>query len=110
MTVEAGGRIDPQTREIAYSCGVATSQEALCWGNDAAGRLGNGTENDTNTPVAVVGGLRFVAVSPWFRHTCGLTRDGAAYCWGDNSTGALGNGTMVSSSAPTQVAPLPLTP
>jgi len=75
-----------------------------------SGRLGDGTAGDTSTPVPVVGGLRFVAVSPWFRHTCGLTPDGAAYCWGDNSTGALGNGTTVSSSAPTQVAPLPLTP
>ena len=108
--VEAGGRFDPQTQEIAYSCGVTTSQEALCWGNDVSGRLGDGTADDTSTPVPVVGGLRFVAVTPWFRHSCGLTPDGAAYCWGDNSTGALGNGTTVSSSAPTQVAPLPLTP
>ena len=109
-TVEAGGRIDPQTQEIAYSCGVTTSQQAFCWGNDVSGRLGDGTAGDTSTPVPVVGGLRFVTVSPWFRHTCGLTPDGAAYCWGDNSNGALGNGTMVSSSTPTQVAPLQITP
>jgi alpha-tubulin suppressor-like RCC1 family protein len=108
--VEAGGRFDPQTREVAYSCGVTTSQDAFCWGNDVSGRLGDGTAGDSNTPVPVLGGLRFVAVSPWFRHTCGLTPDGAAYCWGDNSNGALGNGTTVSTSTPTQVAPRQLTP
>jgi len=109
-TVEAGGRVDPQTREVAYSCGVTTNHQALCWGNDTNGRLGDGNGGDTSTPVPVVGGLSFFSVSPWFRHTCGVTPDGAAYCWGDNSSGALGNGTTASSSSPTRVAPMELTP
>jgi hypothetical protein len=46
--------------------------------------LGDGTETNSTTPVAVTGGLAFTRLSLGEYHTCGVTAAGAAYCWGQN--------------------------
>jgi len=38
-----------------HTCGVTTDHQAFCWGDNAAGQLGDGTLTDRLTPVAVVG-------------------------------------------------------
>ena len=55
--------------------------------------VGNGTNIDSNMPVAVSGGLMFASVSAGSSHSCGVTIFGATYCWGNNGAGQLGNGT-----------------
>jgi alpha-tubulin suppressor-like RCC1 family protein len=77
----------------AHSCGVTTGGLAYCWGLQAFGELGDGTQSTTHdAPVAVVGGLRFSQIRAAVTHTCGLTTDGLAYCWGQNDLGQLGDG------------------
>jgi alpha-tubulin suppressor-like RCC1 family protein len=89
---------------LFHSCGVTTDNRAYCWGQNAAGALGDGTTTFRPTPVAVIGGLRFVQVSAGYEYTCGITTDDRAYCWGENDHGKLGDGTSVSRSAPVRVA------
>jgi hypothetical protein len=82
-------------------------QGAFCWGYDGnAGNLGIGVGVDAaNTPIGVVGGDRFVAVTAGDAFTCGLTADGAPYCWGDGTYGRLGDGTTdISRATPAAVA------
>jgi alpha-tubulin suppressor-like RCC1 family protein len=78
-----------------HSCGLTTAGKAYCWGynstrnvfttNDVAtGQLGDSTPNDSQTPVAVAGGLTFTQLTAGAFFTCGLTGAGAAYCWGAN--------------------------
>ncbi len=87
-----------------HSCGVTTAGVAYCWGrNFSAGQLGDGTMTNRLTPVAVVGGLSFAAVSPRRSHSCGVTTAGDAYCWGLNNFGQLGDGTTNQSSVPVLV-------
>jgi alpha-tubulin suppressor-like RCC1 family protein len=38
-----------------HSCGVAISGVAYCWGENYIGQLGNGTTNDSRTPVRIAG-------------------------------------------------------
>ncbi len=80
-----------------HTCGLTTSGNAYCWGLNEDGQLGDGTTTDKWTPVAVSGGLSFVAVSAggglYEGHSCGLATDGSAYCWGNNTNGQLGDGT-----------------
>src|SRR5260221_65935 len=54
--------------------------------------------NRGTVPVAVIGDLKFRAVSAGGSFTCGLTVDSVAYCWGYNRRGQLGTGDSVSSS------------
>jgi alpha-tubulin suppressor-like RCC1 family protein len=95
VTVAGGLTFATVSASHAYhSCGVTTSGQAYCWGNNVRGQLGNGSYDSTFAPVAVVGGLTFTNVSGGDYLTCGLATTGQAYCWGDHSYGALGNGPM----------------
>ncbi len=85
LTAAGGG-------SAGYTCGLTTDSWALCWGEDFAGQLGNGTSVSTSVPVPVAGGLRFSQVGGSYTTSCALTAAGEAYCWGDNVMGALGIG------------------
>ena len=62
-----------------HSCGVTAAGAAYCWGDNEENQLGDGTNADSNVPVAVAGGLTFQSVSAGYEHSCGLTTAGAAY-------------------------------
>ena len=90
------------------TCGVTTDSLALCWGDNSAGGLGNGSRTgpercDTEDvvegipcstrPVAVSGGLRFAQIAAGSGYACGVTStDRRAWCWGVNGSGQLGDG------------------
>ena len=88
-----------------HTCGVTWSGEAYCWGDNGDGEIGNGEfSRGANQPVAVVGGLKFGAVSAGGFHTCGVTLSGGAYCWGDGDAGQLGFGGHAGTSKPLAVS------
>jgi alpha-tubulin suppressor-like RCC1 family protein len=73
-----------------HTCGVTTTGAAYCWGQRLYGKLADGTSatdpgpNPPNqlSPVPVLGGLTFAALSAKVEGTCGVTTSGALYCWG----------------------------
>lgn len=75
-----------------HTCGIATDGKRYCWGDNAGGKLGDGTDADRLVPTAVVGGDAFVEFAIGLNHTCARTATGAASCWGNPWKGALGNG------------------
>lgn len=87
-----------------HSCGV-TGGQAVCWGYNWFGQLGDGTTtNSTVQPVVVKGGHDFVSlVSTGGNQSCGLTSSGEIWCWGQNNSGSLGNGTFLNSGEPVRV-------
>lgn len=88
-----------------HTCGVTAAGIAICWGHNQSAQLGDGTRaEDRETPVAVLGGLTFTAVSSGGEHTCGVTAIDEIYCWGDNTSGQLGDGTTTDRLTPTPVA------
>jgi alpha-tubulin suppressor-like RCC1 family protein len=88
-----------------HTCGLRFDGTVWCWGANAAGQLGSGTQASI-IPVQVQGAA-FATTPPsiasGYKHTCMIAADGTARCWGGNSSGALGDGTSTDRSTPVQV-------
>ncbi len=84
----------------AHTCALTTVGDVLCWGENDAGKLGDGTSGGIRmTPAAVSGLESAVSVAAGFLHTCALTTEGGVKCWGSNFFGQLGTGSGAAESA-----------
>jgi alpha-tubulin suppressor-like RCC1 family protein len=86
------------------TCGITTDDRAYCWGGNASGQLGDGTQIMRLRPVAVAGGHHFDQVRAGNAHTCAITTSDVAFCWGYNAKGQLGDGTTTRRLTPVRVA------
>ncbi|MBX7190515.1 MAG: hypothetical protein K1X94_00570 [Sandaracinaceae bacterium] len=95
------------TAGAAHACARHGAGTVSCWGWNADGALGDGTNDNHLAPVPVVGltGVTGLARGPTAKHTCALDGD-RLWCWGDNEHGQLGDGTTRDSYLPTAVAGL----
>lgn len=85
---------------------IQTTGEALCWGSNQSGQLGDGTNNPKSLPTAVSGPLSNVLeTSLGSSHSCALLSTGEARCWGHGNVGQLGNNSDSDSASPVVVGP-----
>lgn len=90
-----------------HSCAITQAGGLKCWGLNQNGQLGDGSLNQSNVPVDVIGlssGVESLALGDG--HTCALTSAGAVKCWGRNISGQLGDGSTTRSSIPVAVVGL----
>jgi len=78
--------------------GVAISKDStlFAWGDNSSGQLGDGTYNNSETPVrvfsdGVIKNKKFVAVATGRKHTIALDKDGKVYQWGGIYFSNVGN-------------------
>jgi alpha-tubulin suppressor-like RCC1 family protein len=77
------------------------------WGSNYYGNLGDGTMNDSATPIAVTGMANVIAAAAGNGKTVAVLADGTVWDWGGYVPyPALGNGTTDASSTPVQVSGL----
>lgn len=102
--VLAGKTIKNIVAAGSHACAIASDSRVYCWGNNAFGRLGDGTSvSSSSVPVAVVwtGPLsgktaKSIDSAPSGGHTCIIAGNNKAYCWGQGSAGQLGNNATTS--------------
>lgn len=75
---------------LEHSC-VAKKGELFCWGDNAAGQVGNGATTDPDAPVKVLD--RVHQVSAGGAYSCAVRTDGGLWCWGSNTHEQLGGAT-----------------
>lgn len=83
------------TAGLYHTCAAFADGNAQCWGQNANGQLGDGSLDDSSTPLNVSGFLSDVtSISAGELHTC-LVRSSTniVQCFGNNSHGALGQTT-----------------
>lgn len=86
-----------------FTAGIATNGNLYTWGSNDSGQLGDGTTVGKSSPVAVIGGLKFVSFVSYNNTARGITTTGAMYAWGQNTNGVLGIGNTTGTSSPQQV-------
>ncbi|HAU29596.1 MAG TPA: hypothetical protein DCW68_05745 [Rhodospirillaceae bacterium] len=93
-----------------HTCARKSDGTVWCWGHNESGQLGDGSVNNSATPVQVLdetgGGVlsNVIAIEARGFNSCAVRSDYSVWCWGDNNDGSLGNGESgVSSSLPVRV-------
>lgn len=89
-----------------HTCVTTTEGEVYCWGSNDEGQLGDISQLDRPSAVAVAGLSNALGVSAASTHSCAWLADFTAYCWGSN-WGKLGDGsTSERSLTPVRVSGL----
>lgn len=90
--------------ESSYA--LASDGTVYSWGFNSNGQLGDGTNTNSNAPVAVkttgtpMDGKTIVQVAAGAPYSLALASDGTIYSWGNNSKGQLGNGITINYTVP----------
>lgn len=104
----AGDVVIPEVKEAAlgaeHACARRLDDTWVCWGDNRAGQLGDGTTTPRATPAPMPDLPEVTRMALGFAHSCALTRAGAVLCWGAGDMGQLGDGTTSSRATP---APVP---
>ncbi|SDE24759.1 Ig-like domain repeat protein [Glycomyces harbinensis] len=92
---------------MASAATAATGDEALSWGRNQYGQLGNGSLNSAGEwvpgSVALPDGASVTAVGGGYGFSIALTSAGAVLAWGQNDVGQLGEDSFTNSTEPVNV-------
>ncbi len=105
VTIPSSGSLTGKT-VTALSAGgdhtlaLASDGTVHAWGYNGNGQLGNGTNTNSNLPMAVdmagvLTGKTVTAISAGGNHSVALTSEGKVYAWGANYEGGLGNNSLL---------------
>lgn len=79
-----------------HTCAIVSDGAVRCWGRNAEGQLGNGSDQDAFVPVPVRNLTAITQLALGERHSCALDEQGQVTCWGYNGYGQVGQGAIPS--------------
>lgn len=87
-----------------FGCVIASDNHVYCWGVNMNGPLGDGTTNNSSSPVAVdtsgvLSGINLSSIYIYEERACAISDAGKSYCWGVNN-GVFGDGGFGGSNSP----------
>lgn len=106
--VAVKGLVDAQEISVAqeHACARRANGSVVCWGRNAFGKIGDGTNETRYEPTPVVDLTDAVELASGSM-TCARRTSGKVSCWGTtNEDGELGNGTTEPSRVPVEVVGL----
>ncbi len=88
------------TGGLKFSCALTVGGTVRCWGDNAFGQHGDGTNSlqGIDSVAGITGTFLGNGVTAGNQFTCGRRGSGAAACWGAGTQGQLGDSASVSSS------------
>ena len=92
-----------------HSCAIMDDYSVWCWGQNYEGQLGNGGNDDANTPVqsGLPTGMHAISIATGWDSTCVILNDSSGVCAGWNEDGQLGDGTQINQTTFNQISVLP---
>ncbi len=101
------GNISSMSSGKNHTCALSDTSTIYCWGQDAFGQLGDGSDSsvDQSAPVIVPDVFDATGIVAGANHTCYYTST-VIKCWGANGFGQLGDAGATNQSSPVSVSGL----
>ena len=99
-----GATVAQVSAGATHTCSIKRDGTLWCWGHNAAGQLGDGTQVEQDSPVEVSAlGATVAEISVGYMFTCATKSDRTLWCWGFNAQGQVGTGDTANRPLPAEI-------
>jgi alpha-tubulin suppressor-like RCC1 family protein len=88
---------------IYHTIAIAQNGTLWSWGYNSSGQLGNGTSDNSLSPVQIGSDTDWLHVGAGYYHSFAIKSNGTLWAWGHNASGQLGDGTILNKLVPIQI-------